>query len=190
MTQPAASAKGGNLYIEKLEVPNQGRIGPEGDLDLQFFVKNGANVIAGADPDCCGSYCNPIFGPSTMNGYGYIGYINPEFGEKKSSGKKCIGTTEWNQVRNRITGNWQAPEEPGTYTIEYGITLPGSGQELSSTSQLIVEEGATKTPGNNNGNGEGPFEFVVDTIASNPLKAAGLGAGGYMAAKLGMDILF
>lgn len=176
---PVASAKGGNLFITELTAPD--RIGPDGDLDLEFLVKNGANAVGGRDADCCGDYCNPLFGASAGNGYGYIGWIDPEFGEKKSTGKKCIATTEIGNVKNRVTANYQSPTEEGAYTINYGVTLPGSGEEISSSVQLIVEEGASRTPDPGNPDDGFGLDNVTDIVASNPLKTLGAGAGAYAA---------
>lgn len=154
------SMKGGNITVTELSAPSLVEEGEE--FEVSFKIKNGANAIAGGDPDCCGPGCAGFLPPSPNNGYKYEAWIEPGWNTQSARVEKCIGTTEVGTVDHKVTATLVAPslqtiEGPGASMIHYGVKFKGSGKEYTDYA-LVSTQPADPGPiddgsGGNGGNG-------------------------------------
>lgn len=162
------SFKDGNLIAEKLSVPAS--VAPGGRVPVTFDVSNGAYTISALEDDCCGPECGTNFIGSPLNGYAYRAVINPEWTNEKSV-ERCLGTTEAGTNTEMVDASFEAPNEPGTYSVFVRVEGQNTGKGVQTTVSTSVEEGAEQSPGNGDENGEDGFN-PTQTIVQNPIKSA------------------
>lgn len=139
----AIELKGGNLFVQNVDVPTT--VNPGDTFTVSWTVSNGANFIAGDDPDCCGPVCPGIPGTgSVLNGYQYRTFAEPSWTSGFESDQNCIQTTEIGTVDNPYSQVFTAPSTPGSVMIDIGIELTGSGNSAAASYQITVRDPQTE----------------------------------------------
>lgn len=135
----AVELKGGNLFIQGVSVPST--VNPGDTFNVEWTVSNGANFIAGDDPDCCGPVCPGIPGSgSVLNGYQHRTFAQPSWASGFTSDQNCINTTEVGTVDNPYSRTFTAPSSTGSYTVDIGIEMTGSGNSSAASFPIQVKD--------------------------------------------------
>jgi len=156
------SMKGGNIIVKGIEAPV---MVTEGEIfTAKLVIKNGANVIAGSDPDCCGDLCNDLAPASPLNGYKYEAEIESEWDGVRKKAEDCIGTTEAGKMTNKIEAEFTAPSldnvnRGGASTITGTVKMKGSGEEVTIMAPITIQpEAPGYTPPQDDGDDEDDSE--------------------------------
>lgn len=160
-----ASMKGGNLFIESVDVPDAA-VKPNGSVRTNVTVGNGALLII--DDDGC------EFTPGGYTGYFTRLNVDPEW-TAAAAREECVN------VKTNGIGRWStqftfsAPSQPGFYTIQFWIETPNTGgvsQKVTRTVEVASDGQTDPDPGGDDGGdgGDGDpdgggLENLIDRLA-------------------------
>lgn len=164
------SFKGGGLEIEAIRQP--GEVNPAGVIDAHVDMKNNENFIYIFDPDAC----NDVL----WYGYQYEVAVIPSWTEGTEPIDMSENCLTMGDRRTTHRFDFRAPEEEGIYTVNYVISLPGSGETAQFSREIVVDSGSGDRPG-------APGEDGADT--SLPVLLAGVAGGSALLVLVALIVL-